>query len=419
MLDRAGRDYDVLVVPYVSRFGRDLRTAVNARHELHHRCAAILFCDERMVSSDEEGWEQWAREAVQAEAYSRRLGKRIREGYAAKYRRHADQAGNAPRGFRRGAERPHLLEVDPATIGAVVAAFERYATGTATLSSLETETGIRADGLRAMLSNTIYNGWVRRRRGSSEEELSPAPWRANPPVPDALWNRVQEVRHDHWTGGGGAQPRSYLLGKLIWCRCGARVRADSNTPAPGYTYRRYRHPRPCSDWRQGSYTAAVYEAPIEAQINTLRLDAAHLVSLRALAGRRAPSAAPMLRRQIERELEERARDHATRRLSTPAYLTEHERLTRQLDELAAVQPAAVVASPDEIVRALTDLREAWRDGDEEDRRAVVQAIYQRVTVADDEIVEAELTAHAWRHGLGLVLRELVSLARPAGFEPAT
>lgn len=39
MLDGAGRDWDVLVVGYVSRFARDLPTAVNARHDLHARVA--------------------------------------------------------------------------------------------------------------------------------------------------------------------------------------------------------------------------------------------------------------------------------------------------------------------------------------------------------------------------------------------
>ena len=74
MLARAGRDYDVLVVGYVSRFTRDLRTAVNARHQLHEAGAALLFADERVLSSDENAWENWARETVEAEAYSRRLG---------------------------------------------------------------------------------------------------------------------------------------------------------------------------------------------------------------------------------------------------------------------------------------------------------------------------------------------------------
>jgi DNA invertase Pin-like site-specific DNA recombinase len=54
MLSRAGRDYDVLVVGYVSRFARNLHTAVNARHDLHAAGAAIFFADERLLSSDEE-----------------------------------------------------------------------------------------------------------------------------------------------------------------------------------------------------------------------------------------------------------------------------------------------------------------------------------------------------------------------------
>ena len=102
MLAGAGEDWEVLVVGYVSRFARDLRTAVNARHDLHARGAVILFADERVLSSDEDEWERWAREAVEAEAYSRRLAKRIREGYAAKRRRLGVPGGNrAPLGTVR------------------------------------------------------------------------------------------------------------------------------------------------------------------------------------------------------------------------------------------------------------------------------------------------------------------------------
>ncbi|MCC7372599.1 MAG: recombinase family protein, partial [Chloroflexi bacterium] len=83
MMAAAGVEYDVLVVGYVSRFARDLRTAVNARHDLHAAGAALLFADERILTSDDERWDEWAREAVEAESYSRKLGRRIREGYAA------------------------------------------------------------------------------------------------------------------------------------------------------------------------------------------------------------------------------------------------------------------------------------------------------------------------------------------------
>jgi hypothetical protein len=58
----------------------------------------------------EDEWEEWARETVEAEAYSHRLGKCIREGYAAKFRRFADLGGHAPLGFPRMAERPQALE---------------------------------------------------------------------------------------------------------------------------------------------------------------------------------------------------------------------------------------------------------------------------------------------------------------------
>ena len=134
--------------------------------------------------------------------------------------------------------------------------------------------------------------------------------------------------------------------------------------------------------------AAVYEAPIEAQLSSLRLDAAHLASLRALAGRSVPSAAPLVRRQLERELADKARDHAARRISTPAYLAEHARLTRALDELDAAPGESALTDPDESIQILQDLQAAWRDGDEGARRAVVQAVYQRITVSDDRIAEA-------------------------------
>lgn len=100
MMAAAGVGYDVLVVGYVSRFARDLRTAVNARHDLHAVGAAILFADERVLSSDPEAWETFAREAVEAEAYSRRLARRVTEGYAATTRIPIEGAGHWRRALR-------------------------------------------------------------------------------------------------------------------------------------------------------------------------------------------------------------------------------------------------------------------------------------------------------------------------------
>ncbi len=111
---RTGRSWSSATV---SRFARDLRTAVEARHDLHARGAVILFADERVLSSDEDEWERWAREAVEAEAYSRRLAKRIREGYAAKRRRLGVPGGNrAPLGTVREGRTMTVDEVDMAVV---------------------------------------------------------------------------------------------------------------------------------------------------------------------------------------------------------------------------------------------------------------------------------------------------------------
>ncbi len=417
MLERAGHDYDVLVVGYVSRFARDLRTAVNARHELHARGAAILFCDERLLSSDEEAWEQWAREAVEAEAYSRRLGKRIREGYAAKFRRHGDQGGSAPRGFRRTEERPHLLEPDPAAIGAVVALFERYASATVSIADLAAETGWPADGIRATLANPIYNGRVRRHRRSGEEEVLPARWRTHPPVSDELWARVQEVRAGHWTGGGRPTPVHVhlLAGRLFCAACGVRVRATSSTKARRWTYRRYRHPERCAAWPQESYDAARLERVIGAQVAGMRIDDTLRVRLRRLAeGTVAPPDATALRRrQLERELRERAIALAERRISLEVYSADHHRITAAIDELAE-QPRAESVDPDRALYWLRHLKRAWVEAGPQDRRALVAALYDRVNLAGDQIVGSRLTPAAYAHGADLAMPESVLVARPAG-----
>jgi DNA invertase Pin-like site-specific DNA recombinase len=89
MVDSAtGGAFDVLVVGYVSRFLRNLKqTLIAVEDHLHAAGVVVLFADERLLSSDPGSWDQFIREAHEAEAYSRKLSKRVGEGYAAKRRR--------------------------------------------------------------------------------------------------------------------------------------------------------------------------------------------------------------------------------------------------------------------------------------------------------------------------------------------
>jgi hypothetical protein len=87
--------FDILVVGYVSRFLRNLKqTLIAVEDHLHEAGVAVLFVDERLLSSDPDDWEQFVREAQEAESYSRKLSKRVGEGYAAKRRRLGVPGGN-------------------------------------------------------------------------------------------------------------------------------------------------------------------------------------------------------------------------------------------------------------------------------------------------------------------------------------
>lgn len=417
MIAAAGLHFDVLLVGYVSRFARDLRTAVNARHDLHAAGAALLFCDERLLSSDEDAWEAWAREAVEAEAYSRRLARRIAEAYAAKFRT-GDQGGSAGLGFRRTSPPESRLAIDPAAMPRAVALFELYATGINSFRQLEAETGISADAIRAILANPLYNGWAVRHRRSAHQVRTPAPWRVAPPVDDELWARVQRVRSERANGGGGQARRIHLLAGRLWCTCGRRVRADSAHQVSGRIVRRYRHPRSCGAWAQGSYVAETFEEPIARQIAALRLDAGTLDRIRRLAARQAsaPPSGELRRHQLQRELEGVARAFAQRRLTLEAFTAEQARLNAELDGIEKAYSAPdSTTDPDAIVEVLRDLRAAWRDAEDPAARAgLVAALFTRITVADGRIVEEELTPFARRHGLALALPEHVAVARRAG-----
>ena len=83
-----GGAFDLLVVGYVSRFLRNLKQTLFAvEDQLHAAGVVVLFVDERLLSSDPDNWSEFVREAHEAEAYSRKLSKRVREGYGAKRRR--------------------------------------------------------------------------------------------------------------------------------------------------------------------------------------------------------------------------------------------------------------------------------------------------------------------------------------------
>ncbi len=143
MLDAAATGaFDVLLVGYVVRWQRNLRQTLNLLEDvLHPAGVAVWFADEQILSSCERDWDQLVAEATDAERYSRRLSRRIREGYASKLTKQRDPGGRAPFGFRRDERK--LLEPVPAQLDTVRKAFE-LAAARLTDRVVAAETGIRA-----------------------------------------------------------------------------------------------------------------------------------------------------------------------------------------------------------------------------------------------------------------------------------
>ena len=418
MLAAAGRDYDVLVVGYVSRFARDLRTAVNARHELHSAGAVLVFADEQLLSSDEGSWETWAREAVEAEAYSRRLGKRIREGYAAKYRRLADPGGRPPLGFMRSGT-SHTLEIDPATIGRAVYLFERYAAGNVSIAELASECGMRPSGVQEILRNALYNGWVGRKG-----ERGAAPWRSDPPVSDAIWERVESLRAARQRHGGGTRPvsdRVDLLRGLVRCVCGQRIRTDGTMGTPPRVRKLHPDHAHCADWGpQASYSAEVWEVPVAAQLASMRLDNRAIDDVVAALSSPQPSALPVDQGRLERRKQDLALSFARGRMTEVEF-------TDAVSALRTHEPGTgptAAVDPERAVRWLKDLAALWAHATWNHRQELIAAIYEEIRVRGREIVGARLTPDAYAMGLAVALPERGRvpewvLARPTGFEPAT
>jgi hypothetical protein len=258
--------------------------------------------------------------------------------------------------------------------------------------------------------NPLYNGWIRRHRGPNETR-KPAAWRPNPPVPDELWARVEDVRRRKTRGGGSRnRGRADLLGGLLECVCGRRIRSDG-TFADGR--HRKLHPGPCAQWGSKARLAdTTWEAPILAQVGGIELDNATIAQVVAVLGSTQRPIA-IDRARIERQMRDLALEHAGGRVADATYLARMSELRSQLGSVDEGSNLGVPAQ--RAVAWLRALGETWRHADVPQAKAdLLHAIYERIVVAGPTFVSARLTAAAYAHGLALALPQVV-MARPTGF----
>ena len=189
-----------------------------------------------------------------------------------------------------------------------VGLFERYALGNVSATQLEAETGLAASADPDDPHEPALQRLDPAAPRQPHETRRPAPWRANPPVSDELWARVEEVRRAKTRGGGPKNwDRVDLLGGLLDCVCGRRLRNDG-TFADGR--HRKLHANPCEAWgRKARLGDETWEAPMLAQVAGIALDDATMASVvAALGSSRQPVAID--RARIDRQIRELALEHA-------------------------------------------------------------------------------------------------------------
>ena len=423
MLARAGRDYDVLVVGYNSRFARNLRTAVNARHQLHEAGAVLFFADERVLSSDENAWESWAREALEAEAYSRRLARSVNAGYAAKIRDLADQGGGlVPVGFRRvGIQK--VIEPDPGTMPTAVAVWELAAQGAAD-ATISAATDLSLWTVRGILRSPLYAGRLRDGR----------PTRFPAPVDGRLIEQAYEYRRSRTRIGNRLRRnRTYPLsggGPAVCAICERPIKGDTRTRRDGTKLSVYRHAEGrCPGWPVREVPSALLDGQVADLLRGAAPNRESAARIRAALARPAvgPDRLGMARlearlRSLSAELMAPEEDR-----STEDIVTEMKRIRSERERMAGAPLEAAVVDPERSIEWLSSLATLWAETSDTGRRELAVATFARLGVINTgergshRIVSVEATEEAERRGLVLALPASleVTVVGDTGFEPVT
>lgn len=389
--------FDVLLVGYVSRWQRNLRRTLELLEDkLHPVGVPVYFADEDILSSADRDWDQLIGEAQDAERYSRRLSRRIREGYASKLTKERDPGGHPPFGFRRNAAK--LLEPDPAAVPIVVRMYELSAAGLADATVAE-RTGVGLYTVRGVLTSPLYAGRLR--------DGSPAHW--DPLVPVAVWETVRTTRaHRATNSGRPADPRRpYALDMLHCAGCGRRLTGDT-----GY----YRHREPCvpfvtarpavprtrGRWNGHAYRKEIYEEIVEGLLGEMSAGAATITAVVAAGG---PANAAVDRRELDRI--ERERTRATTRYLRDRDSARLDAAMRELDRAAEAAHTATVSAAvpaDVAVQYLQELPKTWQKADGgTGRQMVASALFDRIEVLGLREATVHLTEHAVRRGVAAAL----------------
>lgn len=395
--------FDVLVAGYASRFSRNLKqTLIAVEDHLHPADVAVLFADERLLSSDPNHWDQFVREAHEAESYSRKLSKRVAEGYAAKRRRLGVPGGNrAPFGTHREG-RPSQLSVDDEELAVVRHAYELSATGL-TDREVAAQVCLRLTHVREVLTNPFYRGVLRTGEPSA----------LGPLVDPALWDKAQTLRARYSRRHRGSiQRRQYALSGLLMCgACGRRLTGHVG---------RYRHVDACPSFKAAaprtrrafsrsydgrlrgeSYPAAWYDSMVGAALRHVAVSAKLMTETMP----KALAADAMKGDEFTRSRIERDRQAAITRFMLERDVADLQATMARIDaeESQARERVSGQVTTEWARHYLENPSELWNDTEPAGQRAIAGATFDRIEAMGLDLVihpSAEAERYGWSQAFG-------------------
>lgn len=385
MLARAGRDFDVLVVAYASRLGRNASETLRASEEITRAGARIYFAQERLDTSDERQWEYIAREHVDSEVYRRRLSRTMKETYELRARRKGLPAGKPPYGYDTG------WTVNEPQAAIVRAIFREYATTDISLRALAEKYGLAEDHIKgdSFIRNPAYAGLVQHRGVILGEGSMPAI------VDRAIWDRVAAKREDRRFVAGGQRPTLNPYAGKLYCACGSHIRSNGR----GGT--RIRHlPPVCTTWDPARRRKQPQQhRPVEYVVAPLReavksLWGSYGVAVEMIATQTAPQPPPDNRFARERLARRFAKGEIT--------------LERFTTEIASLEQAP--AAPERPVVTVEDLHGYWEPFRTTDYDRIASSIARRIEYRGPDRLGVELSDDAKAHFVGEMLPREVKLS---------
>ena len=415
VLDAEAGAFDVLLCYDTSRFARNVADFWTYRERLTRAGVVLAFCSDGLISGNVDTYEVEGLKTVADAAYLRRLSRNVARGYEQKWRMFSDPGGHPPLGFARVGERRLLAPVEGPDLDKARRAFDLYASGTWSDTTLADQLGVTEAALAEILTNPLYAGRAIRHKGKPDEEERPAAFEA--PLDPGLFDRVQAMREDRRTRhpGGAIVRRSYPLVRLMRCAtCGSGYHGDPN----GGT-RRVRHSIRPACGPSASYRADRFEGQIADLLGGIRFKDGDIAQV--LTAMRTVASSPVAPDPVRIEAQRAALQAglATGTLTLPAF----SRAWRLLDRPVAPQ----AAPPDELAlrrarRLLTGFSTLWRDPAIPDRlrEEALLELFTRVDVEGPQVVavHSQPNENAWLLGYATLHRH-VGVVGARGFEPPT